>query len=536
MILVHIDARVGDPCSAAETVTRISPVAYWRRFGGAALSIRSALTPSSTCVSHRWWAALLFACLMPLITSGRPPSTLEQILERGELVLITRSGATTYYLGHDEQPAGFEYDLAAAFAEWLGVGLRVVESERFNQLFPRLRRGQGDLIAANLAITPQRRTQVRFSEAYGHAQAHIVYRRGEPRPRQPADLLQGRIAVIAGSSYATLLRQLQRDEPRLSWTEVADVSIEDLLNAVNEGELDYTLIDDNLLQLNAPFFPQVRRGFPVGSQRPIAWALSKSGDGSLLLASRQFIRHSKQNDTIAQLRQRYYDNLDDYQKIATFTYLERVRQRLPRLRQIFEAAADEVDMDWRMLAAIGYQESHWDPDAISPTGVRGVMMLTQITARQLGVTNRSDPSQSIFGGARYLKSMMDRLPARIPEPERRWFALAAYNVGLGHLEDARILTERQGGNPDSWNDVSERLPLLARKAHYSKLKYGYARGHTAVKYVERIRAYYDILVWMDLREHPLLAMQDSDEPSNTIRHRRSSGNVNHQKSATVTAD
>ena len=185
--------------------------------------------------------------------------------------------------------------------------------------------------------------------------------------------------------------------------------------------------------------------------------------------------------------------------------MQQMRERLPDVRPLFERAADRTGLDWRLLAAVGYQESHWNPRAVSRTGVRGLMMLTRRTARQLGIDNRDDPEQSVLGGARYLQSMIERLPERIERPDRLWLALAAYNIGLGHLEDARVLTERQGGDPDRWADVRERLPLLTQKRYFSQTRFGYARGYEAANYVENIRTFYEILVWMDRRDHPLMA-------------------------------
>jgi len=164
-------------------------------------------------------------------------------------------------------------------------------------------------------------------------------------------------------------------------------------------------------------------------------------------------------------------------------------------------AAEQTGIDWRLLAAIGYQESHWNPRARSPTGVRGIMMLTQSTMRHLGLKNRLDPRQSIIGGARYIAMMKRRIPDRIPEPDRTWMALAAYNVGFGHLEDARILAQRDGANPDKWVDVKKYLPRLSRRKWYRRTKHGYARGGEPVRYVENIRSYYDILVWYTERDN-----------------------------------
>jgi membrane-bound lytic murein transglycosylase F len=165
-------------------------------------------------------------------------------------------------------------------------------------------------------------------------------------------------------------------------------------------------------------------------------------------------------------------------------------------------------MDWRLLAAIAYQESQWDADAVSFTGVRGIMMLTRQTAKQVGIDDRRDPAQSITGGARYFLELYRRLPDRISESDRIWFALAAYNLGMGHLEDARVLTESLGGDPNVWEDVEARLDLLSQERYYQTLRYGYARGFEARKFVSNVKRYYDTLIWMDTRSHPLLSGQE----------------------------
>ena len=177
-------------------------------------------------------------------------------------------------------------------------------------------------------------------------------------------------------------------------------------------------------------------------------------------------------------------------------FREHMQSRLPKYLPLFQQAAEEHLIDWRLLAAIGYQESHWLEHATSPTGVKGIMMLTNGTAAQLKVTDRTNPAQSIAGGARYFRQRMAKISSRILEPDRTWMALASYNVGFGHLEDARILTQSRGENPDKWLDVKKNLPLLSEKQWYSRTKYGYARGNEPVRYVENVRSYYDLLVWL----------------------------------------
>jgi len=176
-------------------------------------------------------------------------------------------------------------------------------------------------------------------------------------------------------------------------------------------------------------------------------------------------------------------------------FFKNIDARLFQYLEYFMIAGVEYDLDWRLLAAMAYQESHWNEKATSKTGVKGLMMLTKITAKEMNINDRKDPIQSITGGAKYIKLLMQRLPSRIQQPNRLWMALAAYNMGYGHLEDARVLTDRQDDNPDFWLDVKQRLPLLQNKLYHSTLKHGHARGNEAKTYVARIRAFYDILRW-----------------------------------------
>jgi membrane-bound lytic murein transglycosylase F len=203
---------------------------------------------------------------------------------------------------------------------------------------------------------------------------------------------------------------------------------------------------------------------------------------------------------LAQVHDRYYGHTEQFDYVGTRAFVRHFDSRLPRYRQAFENAGNTHDIDWRLLAAIGYQESHWRSHAVSPTGVRGIMMLTQATADYLDIEDRLDPESSIFGGAEFYARQMERIPDTVDEPDRTWMALAAYNVGFNHLLDARQIVEWEGGDPDAWVDVSKTLPLLARERWYSRVKYGYARGWEPVLYVNNIRNYYNILRWITANE------------------------------------
>ena len=455
--------------------------------------------------------ALLGAVLLfPFLTSGNDGlSRLEQVKQRGSITMLTRNGASSYYLGA-EGATGPEYELVREFAAFIGVEVEVYVADAFSQLTDLLRQGKGELIAANLTRTPTRESEFRFGPDYEETYTEVVYRRGQPRPRSLADLAGKRIAIIAGSSYEELLQRASEDLEDLVWDSIEDAGMEDLLLAVSHGDIDATLVDSNILRINKQFYPRVNRAFTLEETQPQAWAFQKDDDESLVQQARSFINLAKENGTLAAIRDRFYNRADQLDQVGMFHFLKQVRERLPALMPVFQEAAEHHSVDWRLLAAMGYQESHWDPLAESTTGVRGVMMLTQRTARQLGLNNRLDPKQSIQGGARYFLRMWKRTPARIPEPDRTWMALAAYNMGWGHLEDARVITQRQGEDPDNWQAVNDRLPLLSQEKWYKQTQYGYARGLEAQRYVHNIRNYFDILVWMETRAHPLLVTDSRD--------------------------
>ena len=180
-------------------------------------------------------------------------------------------------------------------------------------------------------------------------------------------------------------------------------------------------------------------------------------------------------------------------KVERNIFERKMNKQLPKYIDYFKKHTRNSIFSWQLIAALSYQESHWNHKAISKTQVKGLMMLTKNTANYIGVKNRLDPNESVYGGVKYLENLFNRLPTSIVGSDRIWMALAAYNVGLGHLEDARVITQRLGGNPNYWSDVKKYLPLLSKKRYYKKTKYGYARGNEPVIYVERIKTYLDII-------------------------------------------
>jgi membrane-bound lytic murein transglycosylase F len=307
------------------------------------------------------------------------------------------------------------------------------------------------------------------------------------------DLDDRTLQIIADSSYSERLHELKTEYPRLRWQEVEDSSTEQLLESVWLRQTDCVVADSNIVSINRRYYPELRVAFPLTEPQSLAWVLNPRWSG-LKNAIEEWLQVIEKSGELAVIMDKYYGHVELFDYVDMRKFINRVGERLPRYRDWFEQYAEKYGLDWSLLAAQAYQESHWRPDAKSPTGVRGMMMLTQATAGQMKVSDRLDPKQSIQGGAKYLARMLGRIPESVHPEDRVWFALAAYNVGFGHLRDARTLARRLGKNPDRWVDLKEVLPLLSQKKYYKTLKFGYARGMEPVRYVQRIRDYQQVLL------------------------------------------
>jgi len=446
--------------------------------------------------------AAAFALVIVLNACTPQRSILGQVLASGELHVLTRNAGTTYFQG-PHGPAGLEYQLLKRFADELGVKLVITVPDNFNDILEKIRKGDAQIAAAGLTVTREREKLVRFSPPYQTITQEVVYNANKQRPAS-LDKLDGTIEVIAHSSHSERLTELQKRHQNLDWVENQDADSTELLSLVSEGLIDYTVADSNEVAINRRFYPELKVAFDISEPQHLAWAFPKTTDTSLYDRAVSFFSELKKSGELERILKNNYEHASNFDYAGTNTFLGQIHNRLPDYRGYFEEAAQKYNLDWRLLAALSYQESHWRPQAISHTGVRGIMMLTRATARHLGVEERTDARESILGGARYLRSLIDKLPDRIKEPDRTWIAVAAYNVGYGHLEDARVITESLGNNPAKWIDIKSSLPYLAKRKYYKQTRYGYARGWEPVRYVENIRSYYDILNWRLGRELPVM--------------------------------
>lgn len=401
-------------------------------------------------------------------------------------------------------PAQKNLDIALIknFAHNLNYELRLITVETVDEIVNLL---QKQKIHFTVIYNPLHQYEnLRLTPFYQQLEYYLVHHENNKFIPKNINLLTEEHLIYSSqhSINSKILNQLKQQQPKLDW-QTSNIAHEHLLAQLNEQHI--VLTDSIQLGKIRHFYPQLSIAMTV-SQQNVAWAFSRqTQDDSLYQAAVQFIEQSKYNGQLEKFKQYYYGELtqaDDFNAFNINSFYQNLSQRLPLYRHWFEQSALKNDIDWRLIAAVGYEESLWNPQAVSKTGVRGLMMLTEDTATYLNIENREDPFQSIEGGARYLKILYSRLPDDIAEPDRTWFMLAAYNLGFGHVMDARQLTEKAGFNPNYWGVVKKYILLLSKRRWYKKTKYGKARGYEAVEYVRRIRRYYAMLKFVDQQAMP----------------------------------
>ena len=450
---------------------------------------------------------VMLLSVLPGCGKFEPPSIFErsalaEIRARGELRVVTLNLPTCYYLGA-QGTEGLEFELATAYAAYLGVKLHMYPVANEHALQAELAAGRADIAAASLTSTPEWSRVADAADPYTLIPQLVVYQRNGAKPRDTLQLESARLAVRAGTPQERILERLKSTvAPSLNWEETAP-SVADPIEDVDSGQADYAITDEREFSFAHHLYPNVLVGFALPEKRPVQWMVRRGAPG-LLASVNTFFHDLAASGRLPQLVQESSGDTRPFAYEESREFQAHVNDRLPQFRGWFEAAAAQSGIDWRLLAAVGYQESKWDPRAASDEGAVGVMMLTADTAQAMGIKDRTDPAQSIAAGARYLARVREMIPDRIAEPDRTWLTIAAYNVGFGHLEDARIIAQAHGKNPDSWADVREQLPLLAQERWYDRAKRGYARGWEPVQFVDRIQRYLTLLEWQPGEARPTI--------------------------------
>jgi membrane-bound lytic murein transglycosylase F len=428
-----------------------------------------------------------------IVACAPQPPPIDRIKARGELRVVTLNNPTTFYQ-EAQGVEGFEYQLASRFAHELGVKLLMYPVADVRAMQAEIATGRADIAAAQLTADTAWTRVGDVSAAYDRIQQLVVYRQGKTRPRGTIQIESSRLAVRAGSPQERILeRQRKTVAPTLRWIVTAP-SAADPLEDVTTGQAEYAVVDAREFSFARHIYPDIDVGFALPESRPAQWVVRR-GARDLLQRVNQFLAAQIKSGGVAELARQSSGDVRRFEYEESHVFHEHVIERLPRYQPWFTEAGTQTGIDWRLLAAIGYQESKWNPAAASADGALGMMMLTPSTAEAMGIKDRADPRQNIFAGARYFADVRVKIPERIREPDRTWLALAAYNVGFGHLEDARVIAQTRGLNPDSWADVRQELPLLAQERWFTQAKRGYARGWEPVQFVDRVQRFLTLLEW-----------------------------------------
>ena len=430
-------------------------------------------------------------------TSGESfhPRSLEEIKKSGYLNILTRNNATSFFI-HKGHRMGFDYELGKALATSIGVRARFIVPKNWNDLIPALKRGEGDVIAGEMTVTPARALEVQFAEPYLTTRELIIYKKGSSAPQTADDLSGQPVRVRTGSSYFVNLTILnarlsaQGRAPAQIQTAPETEETEDIIAKVHRGEVPFTIADELIARPTVAFLKDLVLGPPLSEKSDLAWAVRKD-EPALLKAVNDFFKKSKRSAFFNVLKKRYFERMVEFRAYARDTIGQNQHRSIsPFDRWIFEAASKQ-GTDWRLLAAQIYQESQFEPHRKSWCGAQGLLQIMPSTARELGVKNPYDPREGITAGARYMGKLMNRFSDVMDPNERYKFALASYNCGAGHVEDARHLAKRKGWDDRVWSNVQKTMLLLSHEEYHGQTRFGYCRCGEPVGYVQEILERYD---------------------------------------------
>lgn len=438
----------------------------------------------------------------PIAEDTASSRDLPQILADKKLVALTEFSSYNYFI-YKGVPMGFDYELLERFAEHLGVELSVVVVDDLDNIIDRLNNEDGDLIAANFTITKDRKTQIAFSKAVQETRQVLVQRLPEKHwtmsqrklnkllVRKPSQLIGKTIHTRKGSSfYPRLVNLMEEMGDSIEIKLEADLGTEQLIEKVANGEFDYTVMDENIALLNKSYYPNIDIKTPLSLSQRIAWA-TRTTSPLLLDTLNDWLTSFQKTEAFAVLHMKYFKARTQHKKRVLSEYSSLGGDKISPFDEIIKAESDRLNWDWKLLAAVIYQESKFVPDAESWTGAGGLMQLIPETAERFGADSIGDPVQNIHAGVSFLVSLEKYWAQEIADSNTRIpFILASYNVGLGHMLDAIRLTEKYGDNKYDWEEVQTYLELKSDPEYYKDevVKHGYCRGAEPVSYVREILA------------------------------------------------
>ena len=429
---------------------------------------------------------------------------LDQLNERGRLTAILNNSSTGYFI-YRGQPMGYEYELLTRLAEKLNLELDIEITNDIEEAFQMLNRGEGDIIAFNLTVTASRKARVAFTEHHNEVKQVLVqslpdqwrqikrHRLDKMLIRNPLDLEGKQVHVQKNSAYSARLTNLAEEIGGEIGIVEEDTDTETLIKMVADGEIDYTVADEDIALVNATYYSSIDVSTPVSFPQKVAWATRQNAP-QLLSAVNDWIREMKQGTDYYVIYNKYFKSPKTMLKRVRSDYSSVAGEYISPYDELLQRAADTLGWDWRLLAAQVYQESKFDAQAKSWAGAEGLMQLLPATGEMYGATDMMSPTQSLKAATAYL-DWLDKIWAKyVPDAEeRRKFVLASYNAGQGHVLDARRLARKYGKDPARWEDVAHFLLLKSEPEYYNDpvVKSGYCRGSEPVNYVREILQRYN---------------------------------------------
>lgn len=414
----------------------------------------------------------------------------ERVQKQGTLTVLTTKDPLVYSRDRAHDAYGIDHDLLEDFSANANVKLRYRFYKNEAEIMAALARGEGDIAAARLRPSDGSR----FLQGPAYEETHLsLFCRTKLKIANINDLKGLKVAMLAQDDSASFSKRLQKWAPQTEVVILANQRPNHALKAVQEKKFDCAVTEDVSGRLASRYLPQVELITEIGEEYNLHWLLAPHHhDLKVLMMS--WFQQASRNDDIMRVMDRYQTYVDTLDNSDLRRFRQNIFDLLPQFRQFFADAAEDYDLPWQLIASVAYQESHWNPEAVSFTGVRGMMQLTTETALHLGITDRMDPEQSIQGGTKYLRYLFDKTPAFVNSKDRLALTLAAYNIGYGHLRDAQKLAEKMGRNPYSWRHLRKILPLLEEPRYAEQLEFGLARGQETVDFVERVKSFYNYMV------------------------------------------
>jgi membrane-bound lytic murein transglycosylase F len=427
-------------------------------------------------------------------------NVLERIIERDTLIALTNYNSISYF-SYRGRPMGFQYDMLTLFANYLGVELRIIINNDLETAFEKLNSHECDVLAINLAVTKDRAEKVSFAAAYGQTRQVLIQKKplgwekmtnkkiNSYLIRNQLDLANRKVHVQSKSAFAERLKNLS-DEigANIDILEVENHDVEQLIRLVAKGEISYTVADENVARLNQTYYPQIDIATPVSFPQRMAWAVAKDAD-QFLSKLNSWVYTFKNGPMYALLYNKYFKSKKASDRIKS-QYMSISGGKISPFDETIKKYSKIPEYDWRLIASMIYQESRFNPRVTSWAGAFGIMQLMPGTANYFGVSRASSPEMQIRAGCRFIDYLDNLLEEDITDSiERKKFVLASYNVGLGHVRDARRLAEKYGKNPNIWDTQVDSMLLWKSDPKYyldPVVKYGYCRGQEPFDYVKEI--------------------------------------------------